>query len=300
MYCVDDSIICRLVCFREEGFHPLLNLNNIYWNTILPYLLRQKETLLLSLLRLLQARNYKRDDTKLVDCGKVSIILPTYNRIELLATRAIPTVQAQSYANWELLVISHGSTDGTNEFIENLSRQDSRIKLVLQDRSRLGYPPSAENHWLVGPVKPINAGLRAVTGKWIARIDDDDEWHPNHLEKLLELLFCSHAEFASSSYEAIVGGLRTEIEPTGTPPIGGVQTWVYRSYLKFFRANINSWRKTWNRVNDTDLQQRFVAAGVKIAHLREVTVTIRPRPGEKSIGSSAYLKNEERYRKKYG
>jgi glycosyltransferase involved in cell wall biosynthesis len=231
--------------------------------------------------------------------GLVSIILPTFNRSEILFSRAIPSVLNQTYKNWELLVVAHGCTDSTITKVERLSSEDPRVRLIKVARGDLGYPPSAENHWLVGPVKPINAGLDNVSGSWIARIDDDDEWHSNHLEMLLNLLASSGAEFASSSYQVDMYGDRQVFPPKGEPRVGGVQTWLYRSYMRFFRANINSWQKKWNRVNDTDLQERFVYSGVKFAYTDEVTVTIRPRPGEKNIGSKAYLSDKVRYENKY-
>ena len=83
------------------------------------------------------------------------------------------------------------------------------------------------------------------------------------------------------------------------PPIGGVQTWLYRSYLKFFKANINCWRKSWNKVNDLDLQNRFYLAGVKMDYLKLSTCIIKPRPGENEIGLKAYKAKPENYLKKY-
>ena len=81
------------------------------------------------------------------------------------------------------------------------------------------------------------------------------------------------------------------------PPIGGVQTWLYRSYLKFFKANINCWRKSWNRVNDLDLQNRFYLAGVKMDYLNLSTCIIKPRPGETEIGIKAYKSKPDEYLK---
>ena len=83
-----------------------------------------------------------------------------------------------------------------------------------------------------------------------------------HLEDLLNFALSKKAEFVSSSYKTIVDGTETLKTFHKIPPIGGVQTWLYRSYLKFFKANINCWRKNINRVNDLDLQDRMFKAGV--------------------------------------
>ena len=73
--------------------------------------------------------------------------------------------------------------------------------------------------------------------------------------------------------------------------IGGTQTWLYRGYLKFMKYNPDCWRKKWNKVNDTDLQERMVNAGVRIGYLDEITAHVRPRPGETEVGLRAYLDN---------
>jgi glycosyltransferase involved in cell wall biosynthesis len=172
---------------------------------------------------------------------------------------------------------------------------DSRIKLVKIDRKRLGYPPTPENHWLVGPVRPINAGLRYASGDWIARIDDDDEWTPEHLESSLKIAISSKVEFVSSSYIVVEKEVISRIDPTDFPPIGGVQTWVYRSYLRFFKSHLSCWRKTWNRVNDTDVAQRMRNAGVRVGVNNNIGATISPRRKDEPIGSKAYLLDPDYY-----
>jgi hypothetical protein len=78
-----------------------------------------------------------------------------------------------------------------------------------------------------------------------------------------------------------------------------MQTWLYRNYLRSFKYNINCWRKSYFRVNDTDLGQRFYLSGVRIGFLNRVTAMIRPRPDEKFIGSRAYSSDPEKYEDKY-
>src|SRR5690606_29369756 len=147
-----------------------------------------------------------------------------------------------------------------------------------------------------GPVVAANVALTKIRGQWIARNDDDDVWLPDHLEKLLRFARAHDYEFVSSSYVTIIDGEERVIDASkDDPPIGGTQTWLYRSYLKFMRYNINCWRKAWNRVNDTDLQERFVDAGVRCGYLEDVTTIITPRPGETQVGSKAYLGNPQKY-----
>jgi glycosyltransferase involved in cell wall biosynthesis len=204
-----------------------------------------------------------------------------------LTTRAIPSVLAQTHENWRLIVAAHGCTDGT----QDVWKLDKRICVLNVPRKRT-YPPTAENHWLAGPVAPINAALEVVTGDWIARIDDDDEWYPDHLEYMLEFARRGGFEFVSAAYETDAG----QPDPYRLPGVwvGGVQTWVYRSYLRFMKANPDCWRKEWNRVNDTDLQARFHRAGVRMGYSGRVTARVLPRPGETKIGLAAYREDAAR------
>lgn len=220
------------------------------------------------------------------------MIIPTFNRREMLMTRALPSVLNQTYRDIDILVCCHGCTDGTQDAVMTLG--DERIRVISIEREQT-YPPTAENHWLAGPVAPITAGLRHATGDYIARIDDDDEWDDNHLERLLDELHFEGVEFISSGYRIVKDGkVDSYVVGEGEPKIGGVQTWVYKSYLKFMEPNPECWRKKWNRVNDLDLAERFRQAGVDIGYLDDVTATVRPRPGETSIGSEVYRENAER------
>tara|TARA_B100000282_G_scaffold82211_1_gene57176 strand:+ start:49 stop:882 length:834 start_codon:yes stop_codon:yes gene_type:complete len=251
---------------------------------------------------------YNIEKKKIYDLLKIknpliSILLPTFNRSKILKERAVKSVLSQSYKNYELIIIDDGSTDDTEKIIKKI--KDKRIKYVKIRRNNYRYPNTIENHWFVGPVIALNKGLDLVKGDWIARIDDDDIWTKNHLKDLLHHLKKKRKEFVSSDYLEIRNGKKKIVRPTlkdksyGLGHIGGIQTWMYASYLSFFRYNINSWRKQINRVNDSDIQERFMKVGIKICYLNKVTCVIKPRPNEKQIGIKAYLENEKKFLKKY-
>jgi O-antigen biosynthesis protein len=244
------------------------------------------EPLLLATQRHIYERNYFSNDEEPL----ISVYVPTYNRCELLMDRAVKSVLSQTYTNFEFIIIGDCCTDDTEDAVKEID--DPRIKFHNIPKRGYRYPPSAENHWYAGPVVAANQALSMVKGKWIARIDDDDLWTEKHLEVLLKFAQKDHWEFVSSAYssfrygeEKVVSMIDEEIK------IGGTQTWLYRSYLKFFRYNIHCWRKAWNRVNDTDIQDRMYRAGVNMGYLDEVTCKIIPRPGETTIGLDAYRQN---------
>ena len=233
--------------------------------------------------RMLHAKEYGSRDEPLI-----SVYCPTYNRKELLMERAVKSVLEQTYENFEFIVIADGCTDGTVDALIQVG--DDRIRYYTTERTERRYPPTADNHWFAGPVVAANSGLKEAGGKWIARIDDDDIWTDNHLEILLSMASMLKVEFISSAYKTPDGTIHPN---KNTHEQGGHSSWFYRSYLKFFKYNIDCWRKSNNRVNDLDMAERMRLAGVKMAYFPFSTYSIEPRPGETEIGSKAYLNNPE-------
>jgi glycosyltransferase involved in cell wall biosynthesis len=93
----------------------------------------------------------------------ISVILPTFNRRDLLA-EATASVQAQSYPDWELIVVDDGSTDGSVESLPS----DQRISVVRRPHT--------------GNVAALhNAGLERARGSLVAFLDSDDRWLPHKL-----------------------------------------------------------------------------------------------------------------------
>jgi glycosyltransferase involved in cell wall biosynthesis len=105
----------------------------------------------------------------------VSVILPTRNRQEYIG-RAVESVLLQTYKNIELIIVNDASTDKTNEIISEFSIKDKRI-IVLTNEINLGL------------VKNLNKGALRASGKYIARLDDDDFWcYERKIEKQVDFL----------------------------------------------------------------------------------------------------------------
>jgi glycosyltransferase involved in cell wall biosynthesis len=256
---------------------------------------------MLKIQRLLYAKSYQKSEQPLI-----SVYIPTYNRPQMLKERSIPSVLQQTYSNFELIIIGDACEPTTAQVIQEFN--DPRIRYINLTKRGKRYPDTPENHWLAGPVTAANRALRAVRGEWIARIDDDDIWHADHLESLLNFAQKNDFEFVSANISTTRNGVTAvapvygalsayyrQVELPNGPgvPLGGTQTWLYRSYLSFFKYNINCWRKAWNKVNDIDLSLRMYDAGVRFGFLDKVTAVILPRPNETTIGIEAYLANKE-------
>jgi len=98
----------------------------------------------------------------------VSIITPSYNRAYILPL-ALKSVQAQTYSNWELILIDDGSTDNTKAVAEQFN--DPRIRYIYQENQ--------------GQTVARNRGLREARGEWIAYLDSDNALEPNYLSDML-------------------------------------------------------------------------------------------------------------------
>jgi len=239
----------------------------------------------------------------------ISIIVPTYNRSFFLKTRSIRSILKQSYTNFEIIVVVDGSTDNTIQILKSF--KDSRIKIFQIERKKKRYPQTAINHWFCGPVIAINHGLKKISGDWIARLDDDEIWGKKHLEISLRKLYATKSEFVSGKRlckENPIDKRKFMISKHTNKyienvkyddQIGGNNTWVYASYLSFFKANINCWRKDINKVNDLDLIERMIRVGIKICFTNRATHIGLPREENGSTGSRYYLDNEKKIMKEY-
>ncbi len=101
----------------------------------------------------------------------VSVVIPTRDRRPMLM-RAVESVRAQTFEDFEIVVVDDGSTDDTTEGLAAL-REPRR------------WPPTAGG---VGGGGARNAGIAAATGRWVAFLDDDDAWLPSKLERQVEML----------------------------------------------------------------------------------------------------------------
>ena len=102
----------------------------------------------------------------------VSIVMVNYNQEKFLK-KAIDSVLIQTYKNWELIIVDDGSTDRSVDIIKEY--EDDRIKpIFLQENSHICIA--------------TNTGFAAVNGKYIARLDSDDIWEKEKLEKQMDFL----------------------------------------------------------------------------------------------------------------
>lgn len=119
----------------------------------------------------------------------VSIIVPVYNA-EKFIRETMDSVMAQTYSDWELLLVEDYSSDGSADTIEKYiaEKAESRIRLIRQ--------PSNQ-----GAARARNRGVLEASGRYIAYLDADDLWAPEKLEHELSFMEEKGAAFAFTGYE---------------------------------------------------------------------------------------------------
>jgi glycosyltransferase involved in cell wall biosynthesis len=100
---------------------------------------------------------------------EVSIIMPNFNTVKFLP-EAIKSVFAQTFTNWELIVIDDGSTDSSWEYLQKID--DPRVRVFRNNQN-------------IGAARTINRAIDLAKGKWIGRMDSDDIMLPERIEKQL-------------------------------------------------------------------------------------------------------------------
>lgn len=116
----------------------------------------------------------------LSDQPRVSVIIPTYRHAAYVG-ETIASVLAQTFRDFELIIVNDGSPDNTADVLRPLIRSNACIRYVEQSN---GGQASARNH-----------GLRLAQGEFLAYLDDDDLWPPDKLAWQVPLLEC-HPEAA--------------------------------------------------------------------------------------------------------
>lgn len=111
----------------------------------------------------------------------ISVVVPVYNAEKYLE-QCVQSIRAQTYANWELILVDDGSTDASPQNCDIWQGQDARIRVLHQPNS--------------GVSRARNAGINAVKGKYLAFVDADDWVEPSYLATLYRTLISQSADLA--------------------------------------------------------------------------------------------------------
>jgi len=145
----------------------------------------------------------------------VTVVMPTFNRLAYLRA-AVASVYAQTFEDWELVVIDDGSDDETRRFLR--SHPDPRMSVVYC--SHTGVPAAIRNQ-----------GIARARGRYVAFLDSDDLWAAEKLQRQLALMESKPAR--RWSYTAVrridADGLEIRLRPVPFVPYAG---WVFEQVLR--------------------------------------------------------------------
>lgn len=151
----------------------------------------------------------------------MSVVIPAYNRAALLP-ETLSSVQAQTFTDWECIVVDDGSTDHTREVVSAVCAEDRRVRYVHQENAER----SAAR----------NTGIRHSRGEYICFLDSDDRYTPRYLQRLTE--FLSDRGFPEA---LVISGFHVwdgvRLEPIELPPIGSnPAAWLFEHPVSPSRA----------------------------------------------------------------
>jgi teichuronic acid biosynthesis glycosyltransferase TuaG len=143
----------------------------------------------------------------------VSVVTPVWNAAATLA-ETVASVRAQSFADWEMLLVDDGSTDGSARLMARLAAEEPRIRVFAH----------ATN---LGAAAARNRAIREARGRWLAFLDADDLWRPEKLALQVGFMRAQGHPLTFTAYRRITADGR----PLGTvrPPASVTRAGLLRS-----------------------------------------------------------------------
>lgn len=201
---------------------------------------------------------------------KISVLMGIYNCADTLV-QAVESIQHQTYTNWELILCEDGSTDHTYRVAKKLADQDSRIILLRNERN-------------LGLNATLNRCLAVASGKYVARMDGDDDCLPERFEKQVTFLE-SHPQFQITSCPMVLFDESGEWGQTSVPecptpeevvsgtPISHAPVMMLKSAIDAVGGYTEDTRML--RVEDVNLWIKLYAAGYRCYNLQESLYRMR-------------------------
>ncbi|MHC4118275.1 MAG: glycosyltransferase family 2 protein [Planctomycetota bacterium] len=213
----------------------------------------------------------------------VSVIVPTYNRAELIVA-ALDSVFQQTYRPIEAIVVDDGSTDGTVNVVQNWAQEKATtdpafsVRYLRQDNS--------------GPSAARNVGLRECSGQFIQFLDADDILHQKKLAMQVSAIEENHADFCVCNYQSFTDSVSA---------LGPVVDFHSRSHsisdfpaqypmdtpAPLYRREViaanGPWDERLSAGEDFEYNFRIVSKGAKGAWLEKVLLYVRKHTGAERI-----------------
>ncbi|HUR58988.1 MAG TPA: glycosyltransferase [Opitutaceae bacterium] len=218
------------------------------------------------------------------------MLLPVFNGSATLA-RALDSSCGQTWRDWELIAIDDGSTDETSSILQGAAQKEPRIRVIRRRHE--------------GLVAALNAGLAAARGEFIARMDADDEAHPERLAEQVAFLsdaanrdigvvgclvdFGGDAQ-ASAGYALHVAWLNSIVTREAVALNRFIESPLAHPSVMFRRALLaqHGGYRAGDFPEDYELWLRWLEAGVKMAKVPRVLLRWNDAPGRLSRADARY------------
>lgn len=198
--------------------------------------------------------------------GLVSIVMPTY-RGERYIGETLTTIAAQRYPHWELLVVEDGPGGATESIVTDFARR--------LPEGRVTYARNARNQ---GAAYSRNVAFRRARGEFVALLDCDDRWQPDHLAQSIKALSDPAIDVAYSSVLMVEDGTELLLDVWGPKPTD-IADFPYSLFHRNFvtpsatvlrrrvLADVGPWDSQFKYCEDLDFWLRCCAAGVRFQHI---------------------------------
>jgi glycosyltransferase involved in cell wall biosynthesis len=219
---------------------------------------------------------------------QVSVLLPVYNAAATLV-RAVDSIRRQTFADWELIAVDDGSTDGSRAVLEAPARAGPRMRLLAQTHG--------------GVVAALNAGLAAARGDFIARMDADDASHPERLAEQVRFLESNPAigltgclveyggnRIVNAGYARHVDWLNALVAPEQIELNRFVESPFAHPSVMFRRELVlrHGGYRPGGFPEDYEMWLRWLDAGVRMAKVPRTLLTWHDSPGRLSRADPRY------------
>lgn len=216
----------------------------------------------------------------------ISVLLPVYNA-ECYISEAIDSILTQTFADFELIVINDGSTDGTLEILQNYQEKDTRIRLFWRENK--------------GLVATLNEGIDLARGEWLARMDQDDIAMPHRFERQLQWLAQTHADICGSWSQFFGTSNQSILKHPQSDAAIKIELLFMSAFahptviMKTALARQLRYDSAWEYAEDYDLWQRAAQAGWLMTNIPEVLLCYRQHSTQ--ISSNAAFQQQGLSRK---
>jgi hypothetical protein len=213
----------------------------------------------------------------------VTVTVATRDRADLLVTRSLPSILAQTYTELEVIIVGDNADVATEEAIRSLADRRLTYRNLTQ---QLEFTDDPYQHWLVAATMARNEANRLAHGRWLVCFDDDDAMRPDCIEQLV-------ARAAADQLEAVYGRALAHIENEADlvigsfPPSLGRFTWasgMYHAGLRFLEREL--FAASLGLPGDWFLAERMLRAGVRFGMVDAVLCDIYPSPRNR-VGSAS-------------